>query len=254
MSSIASDNETETTRSAIRPDVLRNSVVIIPTYNEAENVSALVAAVHANWPELRILFIDDNSPDGTASIIGSLRSEFENIDILHRPKKSGLGSAYRLGIKHCLKNNVEAIFQMDADLSHDPEDLLRMAACLEDASVVVGSRYIPNGRTVGWSKGRKLISRLGSLAAQLTLNAEVHDMTSGFVGYRADALRTLDIDAVVSEGFAYQIEMKTLLQRAGCLMVEIPITFRERAEGNSKMHIGIIAEAVGILRRLRKDT
>ena len=253
MSSIASDNEINGSSPAVLPNLLLNSVVIIPTYNEAENVSALVNAINASWPELRILFIDDNSPDGTAAVINSLRNEFEQIEILHRPQKAGLGSAYRLGIKHCLKSNVEAIFQMDADLSHDPEDLLRMAASLEDASVVIGSRYIPNGRTVGWSKGRKLISRVGSMAAKLSLNTEISDMTSGFVGYRTDALRQIDIDSVVSEGFAYQIEMKTHLHRAGCLLVEMPITFRERAEGSSKMHFGIIAEAVGTLRKLRRN-
>jgi dolichol-phosphate mannosyltransferase len=215
-------------------------------------VSALVEEIRAHWAELHLLFIDDNSPDGTGTILEDLKRRFAQIEVIHRTSKSGLGSAYRLGIQHVLKQGYWAVFQMDADLSHDPADLPRLARTLIDATVVVGSRYIPNGRTIGWSTRRKLLSRVGSLVAHLAAEAEIYDMTSGFVGYRASALREIAVDQITANGFAYQIEMKTRLHRANCLITEIPITFRERTHGDSKMDFRIVTEAIRTLRKIRK--
>jgi dolichol-phosphate mannosyltransferase len=242
----------ETTADREQHIVFQNSLVIIPTYNEVQNVTALIEEIRAHWPGVHLLFIDDNSPDGTGKLLEDLKQRFANIEVLHRTSKSGLGSAYRLGISHALKQGYWAVFQMDADLSHAPSDLPRLADTLIDASVAVGSRYIPNGRTVGWTKRRKLLSRLGSLMAHLISEAEISDMTSGFVGYRADALRNIDIHSITANGFAYQIEIKTRLQRTGCLTTEIPITFRERAQGTSKMNLGIITEGLRTLATIRK--
>jgi dolichol-phosphate mannosyltransferase len=246
------DENLVTTFSYSSEEIRQNSAVIIPTYNEAENINALIDEITSQWPELKIIFIDDNSPDGTATVIEEIKVNNSNIHLIHRAAKTGIGSAYRLGIKHALAQGFVTLYQMDADLSHAPADLLRMARTLEDASAVVGSRYVPNGRTIGWALRRKIISRIGSLIAEVALRTEVHDMTSGFMGYRASALKTLQVESIKSEGFAYQIEIKDRLQRSQLLTVEIPITFRERTEGSSKMHLGIITEAIKTVVKLRK--
>ena len=228
------------------------ALVIIPTYNERENVVSLAAAVHAADPALHLLFVDDHSPDGTGAVLDELASADGRTSVLHRAGKLGLGTAYIEGFQLGLRRGYEYLVEMDADFSHDPKylpDMVRRAAA--GADVVIGSRYVPGGGTSNWDPGRRMLSRGAAMYARAVLGFAVHDPTAGFVCYRRKVLETIDLAAVRSEGYGFQIEMKYRAVRAGFRCEEMPIVFEERRRGQSKMAWPIIVEALGLVWRLR---
>jgi dolichol-phosphate mannosyltransferase len=194
--------------------------------------------------DLHVLVIDDNSPDGTGEIADRLATEDEHVQVLHRPLKAGLGPAYLAGFRRALELGAERIFEMDCDFSHDPADVPRLAAAAESADLVLGSRYAPGGGTRNWGLLRRFISRGGSLYAQLLLQLPVRDLTGGFKCYRREVLERIDLDAITSLGYAFQIETTYRALRAGFRVVEVPITFADREVGGSKMSNAIVVEAV----------
>jgi dolichol-phosphate mannosyltransferase len=218
--------------------------VVVPTYNEAETIESLVGAVLAELPPAgRVLVVDDDSPDGTGRIAERMASELERVEVLHRPGKRGLGPAYMAGFRAALRGEAELVVQIDADFSHDPADLPKLLAAAREADVVIGSRYVSGGRVADWGPGRRTISRWGSRYARAVLGLGVHDMTSGFKCWRRAALEGIDLDSVTSEGYAFQVEMTYRAQSAGFRVVEVPITFRDRRVGESKMTGAIVLEA-----------
>lgn len=228
-----------------------DGLVIAPTYNEAENLPTLARRVLA-YPGLHLLIIDDNSPDGTGQIGEQLREEWpQRVWVFHRPGKLGLGSAYVEGFRHALRYGYDVVFQMDADLSHDPADLPRLYAGLENAELCLGSRYVPGGGTPDWPFYRRLLSRFGSLYARTILGLPIHDLTGGFKAFRRVALQSLDLDAIGSTGYAFQIEVTHHCFQQGCRVVEVPILFAERRAGRSKMSLAIVREAALMVWHLR---
>lgn len=229
-----------------------DSIVIIPMYNECENAAAIIDAVIALPVRFDILVIDDNSPDGTATIVKEKIAQYQGrVEIIERKGKLGLGTAYLTGFKHALKEGYEFICEMDADFSHDPKDLIRLrnTAIEEKADVVVGSRYVTGVNVVNWPMGRVLMSYYASKYVRLITRMPVHDTTAGFVCYRRRVLETLDLDKVKFKGYAFQIEMKFTAYKFGFKVVEIPIIFVNRVLGTSKMNSGIFGEAVfGVIR------
>lgn len=229
-----------------------DSIVIIPMYNECENAAAIIDAVIALPVRFDILVIDDNSPDGTATIVKEKIAQYQGrVEIIERKGKLGLGTAYLTGFKHALKEGYEFICEMDADFSHDPKDLIRLrnTAIEEKADVVVGSRYVTGVNVVNWPMGRVLMSYYASKYVRLITRMPVHDTTAGFVCYRRKVLETLDLDKVKFKGYAFQIEMKFTAYKFGFKVVEIPIIFVNRVLGTSKMNSGIFGEAVfGVIR------
>ncbi len=229
-----------------------DSIVIIPMYNECENAAAIIDAVIALPVRFDILVIDDNSPDGTATIVKGKIAQYQGrVEIIERKGKLGLGTAYLTGFKHALKEGYEFICEMDADFSHDPKDLIRLrnTAIEEKADVVVGSRYVTGVNVVNWPMGRVLMSYYASKYVRLITRMPVHDTTAGFVCYRRKVLETLDLDKVKFKGYAFQIEMKFTAYKFGFKVVEIPIIFVNRVLGTSKMNSGIFGEAVfGVIR------
>ncbi len=222
------------------------NLVIIPTYNEKENIGRIIQAVLNLLIPFDILVVDDNSHDGTDKIIKDLQNQHpDRIHLLQRPGKLGLGTAYILGFKYGLEKNYSFIYEMDADFSHNPEDLPRMFEVLNSgkADVVVGSRYIDGGKVVNWPLDRRLISFGGSLYTRLVTLMPVKDPTAGFVGYSNKVLSTLDLSKVHFVGYAFQIQMKFEAWRQGFKIKEIPIVFKDREEGTSKMSGGIVKEA-----------
>jgi dolichol-phosphate mannosyltransferase len=230
--------------------------VVIPTYNEAETIEAIVRAVRERLPESRgILVVDDASPDGTGEIADRLAAELGEVEVLHRDAKRGLGPAYLAGFRDVLARGAGLVVQMDADFSHDPGDVPRLIEATREADVVIGSRYVPGGRTLDWGSRRKAISRWGSAYARTVLGLDVRDMTSGFKCWRRRALEGIDLGAIGSEGYAFQVEMTYRAVRAGFEVAEVPITFRDRRVGESKMTGSIVTEAafkVPALRLRRK--
>ena len=219
--------------------------LVIPTYDEAENVEAIVDAARAQLPDSRrILIVDDSSPDGTGQIADRLAAEHADLEVLHRPLKEGLGPAYLAGFERALEQGAEFVMQMDADFSHDPSDLPRLLNAAKGADLVVGSRYVPVGGVTEWGPMRRIISRGGGTYAQLVLWVRVRDLTGGFKCWRREALGSIDFDAVDSKGYAFQIEMTYRALRTGYRVVEAPIVFRDRRVGNSKMSRAIVAEAI----------
>ena len=221
--------------------------VVIPTYNEAENLEPIVVAVRDTLPaEHRFLIVDDSSPDGTGEIADRLAAESDDLEVLHRSEKEGLGPAYLAGFAHALAAGAGRIVQMDADFSHDPADVKRLLETQEQsgADVVVGSRYVSGGGVVDWGPVRRFISRGGGTYAQAVLWVKVRDLTGGFKCWRRDALASIDLDAVESKGYAFQIEMTYRAIRNGFRVVEMPILFRDRRVGDSKMSGTIVAEAI----------
>jgi dolichol-phosphate mannosyltransferase len=209
-------------------------VVCLPTYNERENLEAMVDALTAVLPaDGRILVVDDNSPDGTGQIADGLATDRSNLDVLHRPRKDGLGPAYLAGFRRALELGAQLVFEMDCDFSHDPADVPRLAAAAEQADLVLGSRYVPGGGTANWGLLRRLISRWGSFYAQVLLGVRVRDLTGGFKCYRREVLERIDLDAIHSKGYAFQIETTYRTLRAGFRIVEVPITFSDREVGGS---------------------
>lgn len=219
--------------------------LVLPTYNEADNLEPLVEAALANLPaDARVLVVDDNSPDGTGEIADRLAAGDERVEVLHRPRKEGLGPAYLAGFRRALAGGAGFVLEMDADFSHDPADLPRLLAAVETADLAIGSRYVAGGRVENWTPLRKAISRGGSVYARRVLGLSVHDLTGGFKCFRREVLEGIELGEIGSLGYAFQVEMTYRVAKAGFKIVEIPICFRERRAGASKMSSRIIAEAV----------
>ena len=237
----------------ILPDVkVADSVVIIPTYNEKENVAAIIEAVFALPRNFDILIIDDNSPDGTAAIVKNLQTKYEGrLHLLEREGKLGLGTAYIAGFKWAIAHHYEYVFEMDADFSHNPNDLLKLYdACAKDgAAVAIGSRYLTGVNVVNWPMGRVLMSYYASRYVRIVTGMPINDSTAGFVCYRRRVLESLPLDDIRFKGYAFQIEMKFLAYKYGFKIVEVPIIFVNRMLGTSKMSSGIFSEGFfGVLR------
>ena len=227
------------------PAVAGPAWLVLPTYNEAENIVALVEAARSNLPDdARILIVDDNSPDGTGKIADELALEDSAVEVLHRAGKEGLGPAYLAGFRQALAAGAGFVMEMDSDFSHDPHDLPRLLAAAQDADLVIGSRYVAGGKVTHWSLSRRAISRGGSLYASLVLGVPQRDLTGGFKCFRRQVLETIDLDAVSAKGYAFQIEMTYRALKAGFKVREVPIVFHDRQAGESKMSALIAAEAV----------
>jgi len=236
-----------TTRAAPRMAAVR-TLVVLPTYNEAENIDHVLRRIRAALPDGGVLVVDDGSPDCTADMAEKLGAELGNIDVLRRAAKSGLGSAYRDGFAWGLDRGWEALVEMDADLSHEPEVLPTLVAPLEEGvDLVVGSRYVPGGSMPNWPWYRRLLSQGGNIYAAIMLGLKVRDATSGFRAYRAETLRSIDLGAVRAEGYGFQIEMVDQVVRHGGHVTEVPIRFVDRVEGKSKMSTAIVVEALGLV-------
>ena len=227
--------------------MMQGAIVIIPTYNEIENIDAIIRAVFSQSPAIHILVVDDNSPDLTAQKVESLQTEFPNRLFLEtRKEKSGLGTAYIHGFKWCLARDYNYIFEMDADFSHNPEDLIRLyQAChVEGADMSIGSRYIRGVNVVNWPMSRVLMSYLASKYVRVITGMKIHDTTAGFVCYKRTVLETLNLDAIKFIGYAFQIEMKFKTYLKGFKIIEVPVIFTDRTKGESKLSSGIISEAI----------
>jgi dolichol-phosphate mannosyltransferase len=230
-------------------------VIVLPTYNERENLERVVdalAAVRTKTPfPGDVLVVDDSSPDGTGALADELAARHEWVHVLHRPGKQGLGQAYVDGFRWALLREYSHILEMDADLSHPPDAVPRLLAAAADADLVLGSRYVPGGGVVGWSAHRRLISRGGSLYARTLLGVHVRDLTGGFKCFRRRVLEAADLDSVHGQGYVFQIELTYRTLRMGGRVVEVPITFCDRTAGASKMTAAIVAEAVWKVPALR---
>lgn len=226
-----------------------NATIVIPTYNERENAALMADAVLKAAPEANILFVDDNSPDGTGEVIDALAAKERRIGCLHRKAKEGLGRAYVAGFAHALENGADRIIQMDCDFSHNPADVPRLLAT--DADLVIGSRYVKGGATPGWPFKRRLISRLGGVFIRAVTGMPLRDPTGGFKAWKADALRKIDFATVESAGYSFQLEMNHRTWKAGLCIQEIPISFTDRTRGTSKITPGIAVESIKIALRLR---
>ena len=219
--------------------------LVLPTYEEAENVEAFVAAARAKLPaSAQVLIVDDNSPDGTGEIADRLAEEHEGVSVLHRPRKEGLGPAYIAGFRRALAGGAGLVLEMDSDFSHDPAYLPRLLEAAERADLVIGSRYVPGGGVSEWGALRRAISRGGSAYARLVLGVEVQDLTGGFKCFRREVLEAIDLDTIQARGYAFQVEMTYRAIQRGFEVVEVPIVFRDRQAGSSKMNRSIVAEAV----------
>jgi len=218
------------------------ATVCLPTYNERENLEPMLRALGELG--VRVLVIDDNSPDGTGELADRLAVGLDHVEVLHRPKKEGLGPAYLAGFRQALSEGADRILEMDCDFSHDPADVPRLLAATADADLALGSRYVDGGSVANWGLGRRAISAGGSLYARILLSSRVRDLTGGFKCYRREVLETIDLDAIASRGYAFQIETTYRAERAGFRVVEIPITFVDREQGGSKMSRSIVLEAV----------
>jgi dolichol-phosphate mannosyltransferase len=225
-----------------------NAWLILPTYNEAENLEPMVRAVLPRLSEdgstPTVLVVDDSSPDGTGEIADRLASELAAVQVMHRSRKEGLGRAYLAGFAAALAGDADLILQMDCDFSHDPADLPRLMAASASAEVVLGSRYVPGGGVENWALRRRIQSRGGCTYARLILGLPTRDLTGGFKCWKRAALQALDLDGVDAHGYAFQIEMTYRAIRAGMTVSEVPIVFRERREGQSKMSTWITLEAI----------
>ena len=241
----------EPARSAARP----GPWVILPTYDEAENLDSIAAAILGALPGATLLVVDDGSPDGTGAIADGLAEADDRVRVLHRAAKAGLGRAYLAGFRRALQGGATAVLQMDADWSHDPAALPGLLAPIVDGSsdLVIGSRYTPGGGVVDWGLARRLISRGGSLFARIVLRLPAHDLTGGFKAWRASTLAAIDFDGIHAGGYVFQIEMTYRASRAGARIAEVPITFRDRRIGQSKMSRRIVVEALLVVCQLRFD-
>ena len=229
------------------------ATICLPTYNERENIEPMVRALGDKG--VRVLVVDDNSPDGTGEIADRLAAELDYVDVLHRARKEGLGPAYIAGFRRALADGAELVLEMDCDFSHAPDDVPRLiTAAAEGADLVIGSRYVAGGSIGNWGALRRLVSAGGSLYARLLLGAPVHDLTGGFKCYRRRVLETIALSSIHSKGYAFQIETTYRALRAGFRIVEIPIHFVDREEGGSKMSRAIVAEAIWKVPLLRLAT
>jgi dolichol-phosphate mannosyltransferase len=226
------------------------AVICLPTYNERENLPRVLDALEPFGVE--VLVIDDNSPDGTGDLADRLAADRDWVSVLHRERKEGLGPAYLAGFRRALSGDAEYVLEMDADLSHDPEAVPRLIeACVNGADVALGSRYVVGGGTENWGRGRRLVSAGGSLYARTLLGVDIHDLTGGFKCFRRAVLEQIDLEAVTSKGYAFQIELTYRALRAGFRVVEVPIVFVDRTHGTSKMSRTIFLEAVARVPLLR---
>lgn len=225
------------------PPMNSKTLVIIPTYNEIENIESLIGAIHARLPGASILVVDDNSPDGTGGLVERLSEKDERVRLLRRPGKLGLGTAYIAGFKYALEHGFEYIFEMDADFSHDPAYLPDFLEAAREADLVIGSRYVEGGGVENWPLFRKIISMGGSLYSRIILSLPYRDLTGGFKCFRRKVLETLPLDEVRSEGYSFQIEMTYRASKKGFKIREIPIVFKDREGGKSKMSWTIFFEA-----------
>jgi dolichol-phosphate mannosyltransferase len=229
-----------------------HACLVLPTYNEAANIEPFVAAVRANLPgDARILIVDDGSPDGTGERADRLAERHANVSVLHRRTKEGLGPAYIAGFRRALASGAGLILEMDADFSHDPAYLPRLLDAAKGADLVIGSRYVHGGGVSHWGPVRRLISRGGSAYSRLVLGVRVHDLTGGFKCFRREVLEAIDLDSIEVRGYAFQVEMTYRAIQAGFTVAEVPIVFRDRRAGESKMDGSIVAEAIFQLPRLR---
>jgi dolichol-phosphate mannosyltransferase len=220
--------------------------VVIPTYNEVENVESITAAAKSHG--YRVLVVDDGSPDGTGDLADALASGDDRFEVFHRTEKAGLGTAYAEGFTYAIDAGARVVCEMDADFSHDPADLPRLIAAIDaGADVVIGSRYVPGGGTENWPFFRRAISRAGNDYAALMLDLDVKDTTAGFRAYTAEAVKELDPSSCDASGYAFQVEMTWRARRAGLTITEVPIRFRDRELGHSKMSAGIAVEAMVLI-------
>lgn len=229
------------------------SMVIIPTYNERENLPLLTHDVLNTDPSIDVLVVDDGSPDGTGEIADGLARESNRVHVLHRQGKQGLGTAYLNGFRYALDRDYGRIVQMDADFSHRPEYLPHMLRTADIADVVIGSRNVPGGQVESWPLIRQLVSKGGSLYTRVMLGLPIYDCTSGFKCFRREVLTTIDFDRVRSNGFGFQVEVNFLCHQAGFRVVEVPITFPDRLAGTSKMSSTIFLEAAMVVWQLRRE-
>jgi dolichol-phosphate mannosyltransferase len=231
--------------------------LILPTYNEAENIGAIVSAsaevLAGAAPEgFRVLVVDDGSPDGTGAIVDAMAAEHDWLEVLHRSEKNGIGPAYLAGFRHALDRGAGYVMEMDSDFSHDPADLARLlAAVREGADLALGSRYVPGGGVSDWGLLRRFISEGGSTYARWVLGLKVRDLTGGFKCFRREVLEAIHFDSVRSRGYAFQVELTYRAVRAEFRVVEVPIVFRDRQQGQSKMSWRIAVEAMWLVPRLR---
>jgi len=231
------------TAERVRPPLGR-VLVIIPTYNEAANVERIVARMRAAQPDVHVLVADDHSPDGTGQLADALAAADDHVHVMHRMGKEGLGAAYLAGFQWGLEQDFGVLVEHDADGSHQPEQLSRLLAALEDADVVKGSRYVRGGSVVNWPRSREILSRGGNLWTQLMLGVPVKDATGGYNAFRAETLRGIGLDNISSAGYCFQVDLTWRAIKAGYRVVEVPITFVEREYGDSKMSRKIVAEAL----------
>jgi dolichol-phosphate mannosyltransferase len=227
--------------------------VVLPTYDERENLPQIVPAILAADPRLDVLVVDDNSPDGTGALADALAAQEPRLRVLHRARKEGLGRAYLAGFAEALRNGYGLILEMDADFSHDPSRLPALLAESQTSDLVLGSRYVEGGGTVNWGLGRRLLSKGGSLYARLILGLPIHDLTGGFKCFRREVLEAIDLPSVRSSGYAFQIELTYRAVKHGFRVREVPITFLERRVGESKMSRRIVAEALWMVWKIRFD-
>lgn len=225
---------------------MAETLVILPTYNEIENLAGMVQRLRSRVPGADVLVVDDASPDGTGRLADRLAAEDDGVSVLHRPGKDGLGQAYLAGFARALADGYRYVVEIDADGSHDPAELPAMLSIAQQdgADLVIGSRWVAGGAVRNWPWIRQVISRLGNAYSRAVLRSRIRDITAGFRVFTADALRSLDLDDVSSQGYCFQVELAWRLERGGARIIEHPIVFVERAAGRSKMHLGIVVEAL----------
>jgi dolichol-phosphate mannosyltransferase len=231
--------------------VSRSITVVIPTYNERANLEPILSELFATLPAAHVVVVDDNSPDGTGVLADDLASDNPRLTVIHRPRKEGIGPAYVAGFSRALECGTDLIAAMDADGSHSPADLARMIEAANDADLVVGSRYVSGGETVGWPRWRRSLSRFGGQYARWVLGAPISDLTAGFKVYRRAALASLPLDRIRTDGYGFQIETTWYTWRSGRRVREVPITFHDRVAGKSKLSRRIVIEAMVMVWRLR---
>jgi dolichol-phosphate mannosyltransferase len=219
-------------------------LVIIPTYNELENLPRILDRLLAAVPDADVLIVDDGSPDGTGDVADARAAEDERVNVMHRTEKNGLGAAYIAGFRWGLDRGYDVLVEMDADGSHAPEQLPRLLGALDHADLVLGARYVAGGKVVNWPKYREVISRGGNLYSRIALGVPLKDITGGYRAYKAEVLRTLKLDEVASHGYCFQVDLAWRAIQAGFTVTEVPITFTEREIGDSKMSGGIVREAL----------
>jgi dolichol-phosphate mannosyltransferase len=223
---------------------LQPVLVVVPTYNERDNLGPILTRLHAALPSVAVLVVDDGSPDGTGELADKLAAADDRVHVLHRTEKAGLGAAYIAGFRWGMARDYQVLVEMDADGSHAPEDLPRLLDALTDADLVIGSRYVPGGRVVNWPRSREVLSRGGNIYSKLALGVRINDITAGYRAYRRRVLEKLELDDVASHGYCFQVDLTWRTVRAGFTIVEVPITFTEREIGTSKMSGNIVREAL----------